>query len=188
MEWRVFFIGPMPNAGSRDDGPESLRAYFVDHLTRACGFTELKKDKTPSVVLQDAKGEETVVAITPTEWDYSRGEISKNVFHQIDTADLIVADLRGSRPSVVYELAMVHALGIDVILVGDKKEPPFYLKNSQFNKIGKTLDYDQAGSDHLNRHFNTWLENKTKLRDSGNPFKTFYESALVPSAPKAASP
>jgi hypothetical protein len=61
-------------------------------------------------------------------------DIPNDVFHNIDLADLVVADISLPNPAVFYELAFAHSLGVPTILVKDlsKGEDAFYLKVSRY--------------------------------------------------------
>ena len=63
--------------------------------------------------------------IAPEELKGNR--IANEVFRQLDNADFVVIDMssRGetkqSSPNVMYELALVHAMGLPFMLVTDRK-------------------------------------------------------------------
>jgi hypothetical protein len=117
-----------------------------------------------------------VVVVTPVE-EASPGSIPTNVFHQIDNADLIIADLTGNRPAVVYELALAHALGVETILVGGSKTEMFYVSQIRFNRFD--FRAAQAVSEDLNRMIDGWVKTPKKHRAVSNPFNDFYGAPLV---------
>jgi hypothetical protein len=176
MDWRVFLIGPM-----NDDYPghiERIRDYVVDRLMNVHAYRRCDESVPHRVVMETGSGESTsrVIVITPVEHEVP-GSIPANVFHQIDNADLVIADLSGTRPAVVYELAFAHALGIETILVGGNGDKVFYLKQYRFS----AFDFQTAGaaSPALNNHFDTWLDKRHKVHDAPNPIHEFYGAPLL---------
>lgn len=68
------------------------------------------------------------------------GSILDRVFHQIATADLIVADMSGRNPNVFYEVGYAHALGKRVILLTRSADDiPFDLKHYQHIVYGESI-------------------------------------------------
>lgn len=58
------------------------------------------------------------------------GSILERIYHQIRTADIIVADMTGRNPNVFYEVGYAHALNKRVILLTRSTEDiPFDLKH-----------------------------------------------------------
>lgn len=49
------------------------------------------------------------------------GTITKQVIEAIYTADLVIANLTGRNPNVMYELALRHCLGTPLITIADKE-------------------------------------------------------------------
>jgi hypothetical protein len=61
---------------------------------------------------------------------YFRGKILDRIFHQIATADVLVAEMTGKNANVFYEVGYAHALGKEVILLTKiPKDIPFDLKD-----------------------------------------------------------
>jgi hypothetical protein len=54
------------------------------------------------------------------------------VFHDISSSDLVVADLTGNNPNVYYEIGLAHALGIETLLLLRTNETiPFNVRHLQ---------------------------------------------------------
>lgn len=69
---------------------------------------------------------------------YGPGKIISDVFSTIAQSRLVVCDLTGRNPNVLYETGLAHALGRDVILLTQNKEDvPFDLQQIRF------IDYVQ---------------------------------------------
>jgi nucleoside 2-deoxyribosyltransferase len=51
------------------------------------------------------------------------GNIIEAISKAIKHADVVVADLIGSNPNVMYELAIAQSLGKRVLIIGDKTRP-----------------------------------------------------------------
>ncbi|MBI1764292.1 MAG: hypothetical protein HYR56_22940 [Acidobacteria bacterium] len=194
MEWRVFFIGPMgkekPGKGA-DKGVDytlhlpKLHAFLVSYLKEEHGYQETKNkfftltegQRVGSVTLVKGKGKgkDSITILTPFDL-YGAGDIPSNVFDAIDDSDLVIADLSGNKPAVIYELAFTHALGIETILVGGAEAVSFYLAQTKFINIDfrpKTIS-----SDELKNRFASWLKNRNKLFESENPLQRFYGAPL----------
>lgn len=186
MEWRIFFIGPMGKEESVDYSEHlpMLHAHIVDHLmSEKHGYTRENKDSLKKKVWKNErregtwlkKGTEKITTITPFAL-YGAGAIPENVFDTIDDSDLIIADLSGNKPSVIYELAFAHALGIRTIIVGSSQEVSYYFSQSKITDI--QFQPNQISSASLDKEIDRWLEDKTKRFNSKNPLTEFYGAPL----------
>ena len=64
---------------------------------------------------------------------YGPGKIISDVFSTIAQSRLVVCDLTGRNPNVLYETGLAHALGRDVILLTQsEKDVPFDLRQIRF--------------------------------------------------------
>lgn len=76
----------------------------------------------------------------------SPGGIPRDVFSRIIHSDFAIADISTQSPNVFYELAMLHANGVPVILLG---KPAFYLNQDNCIEVadfrGDTLEAALAG-------------------------------------------
>lgn len=73
------------------------------------------------------------------------GSISHQVIKMLYFADLVIADLTGSNPNVVYELAVRHAFNkISIHLINKAEQIPFDLKDE------RTIVFDLADPDSVN--------------------------------------
>ena len=190
MEWRIFFIGPMgveksvKGSGKTIDYSShlpKLHKYVVSYLKSVRGYTETKlkghtvtKDnRIDSVSLK--RGKDKITVLTPFNL-YGPGDIPENVFDAIDDSDLIIVDLSGNKPAVIYELGFTHALGIETILVGGPEERSFYLSHSRIVNID--FRAKAISSDDLDAEIDSWLKNRNKLFNSKNPLQNFYGAPL----------
>jgi hypothetical protein len=169
MEWRIFFIGPTgsakPSEGSaKRDGYNlhipKLHAYLIDYLIKRHGYTLTKGNRNNGAALK--KGEETIITLIPTDL-YKPSDKPTNFFRIIDDSDLIIADLSGNRPSVVYELALSHALGIKTIIIGGPETQVssvrVFLCHSSGDKPAVRALYKQLKKD----GFEPWLDEEVLL-------------------------
>jgi hypothetical protein len=192
MEWRIFFIGPMGSAPVEAGGSSALNddigahlpklmKHLVDYLQNKQGYTlegEQKHTLTEGDTISSislVKDEEKITILTPFDL-YGPGDIPSNVFDAIDDSDLIIADLSGNKPAVIYELAFAHALGIRTIVVGGPNERSFYFSQTRFAEVDFTAN--PISSTDLNGHINDWVKNKNKRFDSPNPLTDFYGAPL----------
>jgi hypothetical protein len=75
------------------------------------------------------------------------GNFVKGIVEDLDSSDLVIADLTGSKPNVFYELGVRHALCIGTIIITqDLKALPADLTNYyvfQYDYSEKTHQYDE---------------------------------------------
>jgi hypothetical protein len=185
MEWRIFFIGPIGNKKSGKGSAKTvghsphlskLHKYVVSHLetsgytqTNLAGHIPTQDSHTNGVSLE--RGGDKITVLIPSDL-HDSGNIPEEIFDAIDHSDLIIADLSGNRPEVIYELAFAHALGIETILVGGPNTRSFYLLPNRIINIdfrAKTIS-----SPDLDAVFDWWLNRKNKLFNSTNPMQQFY--------------
>ena len=176
MEWRIFFIGPMSTPMKRN--LPRLRRVFLNHLIRKHGYSPSKESKQTIV-----KGDDEITAIIPQDHGLAGTPITDTVFHEIDNANLVIADLTGGRAAVAYELAMAHALGIYTALVNSRdKDLNFYLKGYKAVKINLTdKRFDAVNAlppAEVGAAIDQWLEARTNVRNFENPFTKFYGAPL----------
>lgn len=188
MDWRIFVIGPMESqagsGGSSSAGPENhlawIRAAVAGELQRQ-GFSRRDDQDyrlsgggtVDSSVLE--KDDDRIFLITPVEL-YGPGDIPTNVFDAIDECDLVVADLSGQRPAVVYEVAFAHALGIRTILVREGEEDTFYLRQIRTATLDFAGNAEQVSD--LSPYLREWLLTRDKRFNSPNPMTSFYGAPL----------
>lgn len=107
--------------------------------------------------------------------------ITDFVFAQIDDADLGVADITTRSPSVMYELAIFHALGIPVIVIDDgtvnENRIPFYLKDVNILQV-RDFSVSTLISELNNRIFMLFNDDDEQ-NFSLNPITGFYSAPLV---------
>lgn len=120
----IFIGGPMGNKSF-----DGSRVRFSDHISNL----KLAVSKCWEVIEQDYP--EFSLAIHHPEID-EFGSIPETVFNMISFAELGLLDLSAETPSVMYELTLMHALGIPVVPIHLKKRVkqkngklPFYLQH-----------------------------------------------------------
>jgi hypothetical protein len=109
-------------------------------------------------------------------------DIPTDVFHSIDLSELIIADISARSPSVIYELAMAHALGIPTILIDDQqtyngeasKKPVFYLNQARILRL-ETRSIEEMRQK-LEPLIRDWNNGRAKYT---NPLTRFYDLHLV---------
>lgn len=197
MEWRIFFIGPMQESTHMDAEPASgagpvastdhfsqMVAAVVDEL-RDNGYSSETVSEhqltgglaVPSLVLTRQSDRDQVTLIQPHDL-FGPQSIHNNVFDAIDDADLVIADLTDMRPAVIYELALAHALGIWTLLLSSESDAQlmFYLKSYRHAVV--TFGDSDIRSQEFSTAFRTWLAQRNKRFDSGNPFTDFYGAPI----------
>ncbi len=60
---------------------------------------------------------------------YTTNSVMKDIWNGINNADIIIAELTGRNPNVLYELGIAHTLGKEVIMISQEEEDiPFDLR------------------------------------------------------------
>jgi len=73
---------------------------------------------------------------------YKPNDIMENIWHSINEAKIILADLSGKNPNVFYELGLAHALAKPVILISPEQEDiPFDIQSIRHIRYNKD-DHD----------------------------------------------
>ncbi len=124
--------------------------------------------------------------ITPDEGDI--GSIMNHVLLNLEQADLLIADLSGSNPNVMYELGIYHSFGKPYLVIKDTSYPV---------ELDKT-PFDIAAYRYVEINFNEPTAARAILKDRldriigqldtrdwfGNPVTDFYQSpvAEIPTA------
>ena len=76
----------------------------------------------------------------------SPGAIMDQVWQGIRGADVVVADITGHNPNVMYELGLAAALGKEAIIATQEQQLPFDLRH------WRTIKYQPDRIDHLRTH------------------------------------
>jgi hypothetical protein len=156
---RIFVIGPMTVSGNISSNIIDIKAAL------------------DTILLSLSDGYCTV---TIPQEQYGN-DIPTDVFNAIDLSDLVVADISARSPSVIYELAFAHALGIPTLLIDDEAnyrdgrditaKPVFYLRGARTLRIDSR---SRAALHNVLRPFiASWMEKaNTQYND---PLTKFYE-------------
>lgn len=73
-------------------------------------------------LIADALQKSGIEPILVEETTESEAPIAGNLLRAIERADLVIADLTGSNPNVMYEVGFAHALRKPVLLMVQRKE------------------------------------------------------------------
>jgi hypothetical protein len=71
------------------------------------------------------------------------GNIMDQVWHGIRGSDIVIADITGGNPNVLFEMGLSAALGKEVIIVGEQEALPFDIAHS------RKITYSRAKLDEL---------------------------------------
>lgn len=123
-EFSIFAIGPMGR-----DKDFAGRVSFDDHLNNI--------KRAVLKICQEIEATDLSRRFrVETAYDNDLGnDIIRFVLPRIDGADLGIADISGRSPSVMYELSLMHCLGIPVLILDydpypQRYETPIYLRNA----------------------------------------------------------
>lgn len=105
-----FVIGPIGDEHAEDDSPgrrvyEEALAVYTEVIRAACRKHRLSPVRADDIA--DA------------------GEITEQIRHRLREADIVIADVSGGNPNVMYELGFRDALQRPVILIGESGSLPF---------------------------------------------------------------
>ena len=110
--------------------------------------------------------------------------IANEVFRELDKADIVVLDLSARvgtvapSPNVMYELALVHALGLPFVLMSSTPHPsPFYVSHDRVHQV----DYADlaAITATLQGPFAAYLDPKNRQNFADNAVSGYYDGAAV---------
>ena len=91
-------------------GPEDLQIVYQDHVCNALKQCKLRVQRADDI--------------------YGTGSIIEDIWAGINRARLIVADLTGRNPNVLYEVGICHTLGKNVIMLAQTADDiPFDLRH-----------------------------------------------------------
>ena len=107
---RAFIIGPI---GDKDDEINSPRRLVYEE-----GVQVLEEIIQPACV---AVG----LAVLRSDQVSRTGEIPEQVFRQVRDAHVVIADLTGANPNVMYELGLRHTTGKLTVQIGERDRLPF---------------------------------------------------------------
>src|SRR5262245_54593361 len=115
----ILVLGPM-QPGVDDAG----------HITQAPRTAQL--DQLVLEVAQDLMNTEPQLGDVRVDYPDSNNfaSIIPGILGKVEAADLAILDLSGRSQNVMYELGLVHALGLPYILTTSDPDPPFYVRNS----------------------------------------------------------
>jgi hypothetical protein len=99
------------------------------------------------------------------------GCISKEIVKSLHDADLVIADLSGNNPNVLYELGLAHSFGRPTILITqDIKDLPFDIKDHRVLTYSDSDDGLKSFSENLIRTILSTLSGK---EPTSNPVLLF---------------
>lgn len=97
----------------------------------------------------------------------SAGSITRQLTTQLLTSDLVVADLTGLNPSVMYELGVRHAVGLPAIVLAEEgTQLPFDIRSM------RTLFYrnDLRGAEELRKRLRDAAVHELRESNTKNPY------------------
>lgn len=128
-------------------------------------LTPYLKTRTIRDVIANALEELGFKSISLADFTTEFGRpISESVQKAIESADIIIADLTGSSPSVMYEVGFAHAMRKPVLFIVENKEDqvPFDLVGYLY------LVYDTSNLNELRRKIQNWAVRYTNEQKQGD--------------------
>ena len=147
----------MPNAFvlmSFDNDFEVLYTDFIRPVLEECGFAVERAD--------DIENHQNIL---------------RNIIEGIDRSDLVIAELTGNNPNVLYELGLAHALKKPVIhLTQALEEVPFDLRSYRILVYGRDFSKIEEAKVRLTNIARGYIEGRSQF---GNPITDFYGATTV---------
>ena len=134
----ILILGPMQ---PKEDAQGRLMAE---------GRTVMLKKLVDEIVAEIRRTDPAIDPVS-VDWpdNYVSAAIIPGVLDKIEAADLVICDLTGGSANVMYEVGLVHALGLPYVLVSGDAEPPFYFKAYQsILGLDPASRFDQAKEPH----------------------------------------
>ncbi len=115
--------------------------------------------------------------------DRSAHVVIPGILDLIETTELVIIDMSGSRANVGYEAGIVHALGLPYIIITSDDLPPFYFQGTEcianFH-FTKSYDSSQATHEDLRRHLVQFaVGTDSSAAYSDNQLTKYYELPIV---------
>lgn len=168
----VMVLGPM-GAGTGGEEPHCVTIKkALEKLLEKPDFTERLENCGYS-------------SFTVTAPEHLQGNrIANEVFRVLDKADIVVLDLsaRGNTaapsPNVMYELALVHALGLPYVLMSSTPDPsPFYVSHDRVRQVDYTDHAAIIAT--LQGPFSAYLEPDKSENFADNVVSSYYDNAAL---------
>ncbi|MEP0713800.1 tetratricopeptide repeat-containing protein [Algoriphagus sp.] len=111
------------------------------------------------------------------------GSIDVQMYKELLTADLVIADLSTSNSNAIYELGIRHALRpyTTIVVSEDKLVYPFDLNHiviSQYNHLGEAIDIEEA--ERFKERLGQQIEAVINKGESDSPVYTYLNSLIPP--------
>ena len=177
--FNIFIIGPMgmveKELHRRSPLERLLKPGFSpqEHTVAIKGGLEL--------VLTSADGQQALAGQNvridiPDE--FQGANIMNDVFNKIDNADLVIADLYLNRPTVYYEIALAHSLGVPVVILTKKGEKvAFYFQEMKIRFVESYTA--EAVAAVLREPIFAFLAGEDRQSFHASPFENFFRAPVV---------
>ncbi len=162
---RIFIIGPMNESPDASGLPYEVH---TENIKKAAEIVIAELDASYPGKIPFCE------VIAPPD---SPGDIVRAVFPHIFHCDMAIADISSGSPNVYYELAILHGLGVPVILLTEGRRQDFYMvQNNVINLASFEIDAiaaglrGRSGNGHLGQLLRATPQ-QTKMRS--NPISEF---------------
>lgn len=131
-------------------------------------------DKVIKPVIAEELGYEVKISET--------GKVGSNDLAQLEKSELIIADVTGSLPHVIYELTVAHGLGTPDIILGERNDETHY-RDMPFKVTEIQLDEIQQTQDQLRSKIEAIKSTVAALEDIDNPIISSLQAPLPQISP-----
>ena len=168
----VMVLGPMGAVTGREESHCVTIKKALEKLLEKDEFTERLENCGYS-------------SFTVTAPEHLQGNrIANEVFRVLDKADIVVLDLSARAgtaapsPNVMYELALVHALGLPYVLMSSTPDPsPFYVSHDRVRRVDYTDHAAIIAT--LQGPFAAYLEPDKSENFADNVVSSYYDNAAL---------
>ena len=168
----VMVLGPMGAVTGREESHCVTIKKALEKLLEKDEFTERLENCGYS-------------SFTVTAPEHLQGNrIANEVFRVLDKADIVVLDLSARAgtaapsPNVMYELALVHALGLPYVLMSSTPDPsPFYVSHDRVRRVDYTDHAAIIAT--LQGPFAAYLDPDKSENFADNVVSSYYDNAAL---------
>lgn len=166
-------------AADKRDSPTAKSCFIITPIGSVGSETFNKADGLIRSVIQPVLEEFGFAALPAYKIDAS-GSITKQIIHHIYNDELVIANLTGNNPNVMYELAIRHSFGKKVISMAETgTKLPFDINDQRTIFYDDTLLGSEAAKPMLKKAIEAVL-NGEKTDEVSNPvFDAIHEAAFV---------
>lgn len=144
---------------------------------------KLDLNKSYRLLIKPVVEERSVQCIRADEMRFS-GSIDMHMYHQLLSADIVIADLSTANVNAFYELGIRHALRPfrTIVISEDKLTYPFdlnHIKITSYTHLGDAIDFEEV--ERFRKKLGELLDEIIAKEEPDSPVYTYLERLIPPS-------